>query len=138
LYLWPILARLLLDGTDKGAQFIKTETPRLAEASLVNFIGTARGDVLVGTNRDDYFEPRGVSQRPPGTNETDLIDGGAGFDSMSVSATSSCSFVGSAGTGNWTVFASNGDTNVSAVGIEEVYFQGSNEGDVFNTGNATG
>lgn len=105
---------------------------------MANRIGTARGDLLVGTNRDDYFEDRGVSQRPPGVAEQDTIEGGLGFDTMLVSASAAAVFVGSAGTGDWTVTSADGNTNVIASGIEDVLFFGSGENDVFNTGNATG
>ena len=105
---------------------------------MVNRIGTARADLLEGTPRDDYFEPRNNVQRPPGIVETDTVIGGEGFDSMAVQATSSCSFIGSAGTGSWSIGSSDGDTSVIATGIEEVAFSGSSQDDTFNTGNATG
>jgi Ca2+-binding RTX toxin-like protein len=110
----------------------------LKEASMVNRIGTARGDLLTGSNRDDYFEDNGVSQRPAGVTEQDTIEGLLGFDTMLVTASSSATFIGSAGTGDWTVGSSDGNTNVVASGIERVLFFGSGENDVFNTGNASG
>ncbi|MGA0530428.1 hypothetical protein [Hansschlegelia sp. KR7-227] len=105
---------------------------------MVNRIGTARADLLTGSPRDDYFEPRGVSQRPPGTNEVDTVEGGAGFDTLSIGAGSSATFIGSAGTGDWSIVSSDGNTNCLATGIEYVLFTGSSQNDVFNTGNATG
>jgi Ca2+-binding RTX toxin-like protein len=105
---------------------------------MVNRIGTARGDLLVGSDRDDYFEDNGVSQRPPFSGEQDVIEGGLGFDTLLTTASAAATFIGSAGTGDWSVTSADGNTNLVASGIERVLFFGSGENDVFNTGNATG